>query len=149
MGVRGLGPHRSRGFEDPGYVPGCSQHVGTAAHSIMSPLSQASRSRTCRLRRRKVRLMIDAASCHQRPGDACRLVGEGDRHFEASATSKQPLDPGILLDLLRPLQGRLCSDDEQATDVGVTLMCDPAKTLFPACGPLPRNEAEPGCELAA
>jgi hypothetical protein len=34
MGVRGLGPHRSRGFEDPGYVPGCSQLVGTAAHSI-------------------------------------------------------------------------------------------------------------------
>jgi hypothetical protein len=41
MGVRGLGPHRSLGFENPGYVPGCSQYVGTATRSI-TPLPLAS-----------------------------------------------------------------------------------------------------------
>jgi hypothetical protein len=34
MGVRKLGPHRPRGFDNPGYVPGYSQLVGTADHSI-------------------------------------------------------------------------------------------------------------------
>jgi transposase len=47
MGVRGLGPHRSRGFVDPGYVSGFSQRVGTAAHSITSLPSQASRFPAC------------------------------------------------------------------------------------------------------
>src|SRR3954470_11955062 len=43
MEVRRWGPPRSLGFENPGYRSGCSQHLGTAAHSITPrPLASVS-----------------------------------------------------------------------------------------------------------
>lgn len=75
---------------------------------------------------------------HEGPGDAGHLVREGNRNLEPGIPAQEPLDPAVGLYLLGAQEGGLCANDQQAANVAVTLVRDPAQALFAACRVLPR-----------
>src|SRR5262252_3428574 len=67
----------------------------------------------------------------QRPGHARHLVGERHRHDFEGASRQEPCEPGIFLRVLHgALQDRMRANDENASQIAVTLLGDRAELLL-------------------
>lgn len=97
-----------------------------------------------------VRLRV-AARLHDRPGDACNLVGKGtDGHISVSTLSDldQPTLQGVvqMLFLLDPYGS--CPLNEQPSEIAVATFRDVEQAGFTACVELPWHDADPRRQVA-
>jgi hypothetical protein len=85
---------------------------------------------------------------HDRSSDARHLVGNGD---ELSRLLAQQLhDPGMLLRILPSVSNnRRCIDDEQPSEMAISLLGDAAEPLLAARRVLPRHKSDPCCKIDA
>src|SRR6516162_11958577 len=98
----------------------------------------------------KLRRSIVSSLGHDRPSDACHLVGNGNGDELGRLPGQQPYDPGMLL-RIPPcvLNNGCCTDDEQPSKIATSLLGDAAEPLLATRRVLPRHKPDPCCKISA
>src|SRR5437773_10424922 len=100
---------------------------------------QASSGGCSKLRRSKV-----SSLGHDRPSDARHLVGNGNGDELGRLLGQQPHDPGMLLRMLPGVSNNgCCTDDEQPSEIAISLLGDAAEPLLAPRRMLPRHKSDP------
>ena len=118
-------PSGSAGPRSATELPSCFDHLRSiAALSARVPRSGSARSGGG----------VDPAARHQRPGDACALVGERHRRDVYVAARQQPTKPGVAGHgpAFAPSDHSSGAVDHQPTNVPVAALRDPAQALLAA-----------------
>ena len=92
----------------------------------------------------KLRCSIVSSLGHDRPRDAGHFVGNRHGNELGRLLGQQPHDPGMLLRMLPSLSnnGR-CTDDEQPSEIAISLLRDAAEPLLATRLVLPRHKSDP------
>ena len=92
----------------------------------------------------KFRRSIVSTLGHDRPSDARHLVGNGNGDELGRLLGQQPHDPGMLLRMLPGVSNNgCCSDDEQPSEIAVSLLGDAAEPLPATRRVLSRHKSDP------
>src|SRR5215207_6782205 len=92
----------------------------------------------------KLRRSIVSSLGHDRPSDARHLVGNGNGDELGRLLGQQPHDPGMLLRLLPGVSNNgCCTDDEQPSEIAISLLGDAAEPLPAPRRMLPRHKSDP------
>ena len=96
----------------------------------------------------KLRRSIVSSFGHDRPSDTRHLVGNGNGDELGRLLGQQPHDPGMLLRILPGVShNRCCTDDEQPSEIAISLLGDAAEPLLAARRVLPRHKSDPCCKI--
>ena len=80
----------------------------------------------------KLRRSIVSSLGHDRPSDARHPVGNGNSDEFGRLLGQQPHDPGMLLRLLPGVSNNgCCTDDEQSSEIAISLLGDAAERSLP------------------
>ena len=92
----------------------------------------------------KLRRSIVSSLGHDRPSDARHLVGNGNGDEFGRLLGQQPHDPGMLLRMLPGVSNNgCCTDDEQPSEIAISLLGDAAEPFLATRGVLPRHKSDP------
>ena len=92
----------------------------------------------------KLRRSIVSSLGHDRPSDARHLVGNRHGDELGRLLGQQPHDPGMLLRVLPGVSNNgCCTDDEQPSEIAISLLGDAAEPLLAPRRMLPRNKSDP------
>src|SRR5436190_22227938 len=96
----------------------------------------------------KLRRSILSSLGHDRPSDARHLVGNGNGDELGRLLGQQPHDPGMLLRLLPGVSNNgCCTDDEQPSEITISLLGDAAEPLLATRRLLLRQKSDPCCKI--
>ena len=85
---------------------------------------------------------------HDSPSDARHLVGHRNGDELGWLLGKQPHDPGMLLRMQPGLSNNgCCTDDEQPSEIAISLLGDAAEPLLATRRVLPRHKSDPRCKI--
>jgi hypothetical protein len=92
----------------------------------------------------KLRRSIVSSLGHDRPSDARHLIGNRNGNELGRLLGQQPHDPGMLLRMLPGLSNNgCCTDDEQPSEIAISLLGDAAEPLLATRRVLPRHKSDP------
>jgi len=92
----------------------------------------------------KLRPAIVSSLGHDCPSDARHLVGNGNGDELGRLPGQQPYDPGMLLRMPSGvLNNCCCTDDEQPSEIAISLLGDAAEPLLATRRVLPRHKSDP------
>src|SRR6201995_1270975 len=96
----------------------------------------------------KLRRSIASSLGHDRPSDARHLVGNGNGDELGRLLGPQPHDPGMFLRMLPGVSNNgCCTDDEQPSEIAVSLLGDAAEPLLASRRMLPRHKSDSCCKI--
>jgi hypothetical protein len=96
----------------------------------------------------KLRRSIVSSLGHDRPSDARHPVGNGNSDEFGRLLGQQPHDPGMLLRLLPGVSNNgCCTDDEQPSEIAISLLGNAAEPLLAPRRVLPRHKSDPCCKI--
>ena len=85
---------------------------------------------------------------YDRPRDARHLVGHRNGDELGWFLGQQPHDPGMLLRMQPGLSNNgCCTDDEQPSEIAISLLGDAAEPLLATRRVLPRHKSDPCCKI--
>src|SRR6201988_3693737 len=89
----------------------------------------------------KLRRSIVPSLGHDRPSDARHLIGNGNGDKLGRLPGQQPHDPGMLLRMLPSVSNNGgCTDDEQPSEIAISLLGDIAEALLTPRRMRPRDQ---------
>ena len=96
----------------------------------------------------KLRRSIVSSFGHDRPSDARHLVGNGNSDELGRLPGQQPYDPWMLLRMPPGvLNNGCCTDDEQPSEIAISLLGNAAEPLLATRRVLPRHKSDPCCKI--
>src|SRR6476620_7545589 len=92
----------------------------------------------------KLRCSIVSSLGHDRPRDAGHFVGNRHGNELGRLPGQQPHNPGMLLRMLPGVSNNgCCTDDEQPSEIAISLLGDAAEPVLAPRRMLPRHKSDP------